>query len=151
MATSHHSNLTGITANTDPSVLFTGNGSCILTPEVTEGPYWVQGELLRKDVTDGEEGVDLHLDVQVIDTKTCEPVPKSYVEIWSCNSTGVYSGVVAGGNGNSADTSILNSTAMRGIQATGDLGVVTFDTKVPGHCKSPICTGIPTSIQSDTF
>lgn len=37
--TTHHSNLTDITPNTDPSILFTGNNSCILAPETTQGPY----------------------------------------------------------------------------------------------------------------
>lgn len=39
LATDHHSDLKGLTADTDPTTLFTGNSSCILTPEVTEGPY----------------------------------------------------------------------------------------------------------------
>jgi protocatechuate 3,4-dioxygenase beta subunit len=75
-------------------------------------------------------------DIQVIDTKTCEPVPETYIEIWACNSTGVYSGVTSQGNGNPADTTNLNSTAFRGVQATGDLGAVSFDTAVPGHCEN---------------
>lgn len=37
--TSHHSNLTGITIDSDPSLLFTGDVHCLLEPEVTEGPY----------------------------------------------------------------------------------------------------------------
>lgn len=39
LATSHASNLTGLTAESDPALLFTGNSSCVLGPEVTEGPY----------------------------------------------------------------------------------------------------------------
>jgi hypothetical protein len=76
LATNHHSDRTDITPDMDPDLLFTGDGACLLTPEVTEGPYWIQGELVRKDVTDGQEGVKLTLDIQVIDTKTCEPVPE---------------------------------------------------------------------------
>lgn len=37
--TSHHSDLDGVTPNADPSLLFTGNNSCILAPETTQGPY----------------------------------------------------------------------------------------------------------------
>lgn len=29
----------------------------------------------------------LFLDIQLVDTKTCEPVPEAYIEIWHCNAT----------------------------------------------------------------
>jgi hypothetical protein len=38
-STNHTSNLTGITASTDPSLLSSDNKSCTLTPEVMEGLY----------------------------------------------------------------------------------------------------------------
>lgn len=91
------------------------------------------GESLRKDVTESEPGVEITLDYQVIDVDTCEPVPDVYVEIWHCNSTGVYSGVVANGNGNSADASNIDNTALRGIQATDTDGVAQFQSIFPGH------------------
>ncbi|KAF2834005.1 aromatic compound dioxygenase [Ophiobolus disseminans] len=131
--TNHKSNLTGVTVDSDPSILFSGNNSCILTPETTQGPYWVQGELLRKDITEDQEGVPLTLDIQIIDVNTCEPVPKAFLEIWHCNSTGVYSGVIANGNGNINDTTNLDQTWHRGIQQSDEDGVVTFDTMFPGH------------------
>ncbi|KAF1921037.1 Intradiol ring-cleavage dioxygenase [Ampelomyces quisqualis] len=135
LATSHKSNLTGITFDSDPSILFSGNNSnsCILTPEVTQGPYWVQGELIREDVTESGEGVPLTLHIQIIDVNTCEPVPQAFLEIWNCNSTGVYSGVVANGNGNINDSTNLDKTFLRGIQQSDDEGVVTFETLFPGH------------------
>ena len=60
------SNLTGITPDTDASILFAGNNSCILTPETTQGPYWVSGELIRTDNTDGQEGVPMTLVLIII-------------------------------------------------------------------------------------
>jgi hypothetical protein len=39
LATDHHSSLTGLTPDSDPDTIFTGNSSCILSPDVTEGPY----------------------------------------------------------------------------------------------------------------
>ena len=54
----------------------------MLSPEVTEGPYYVSGEYIREDVTDGQAGVDLHLELQVLDVNTCEPVVNAYTEIW---------------------------------------------------------------------
>lgn len=38
LATSH--NETGVTPNLDADSLFAGNHSCVLTPEVTQGPYF---------------------------------------------------------------------------------------------------------------
>jgi protocatechuate 3,4-dioxygenase beta subunit len=105
----------------------------VLSPEVTQGPYWVQGELVREDITDDQEGVPLTLDIQIIDVKTCEPVPEAFLEIWHCNSTGVYSGVVANGNGNANDTTNLDNTFHRGIQKSDEDGVVVFETQFPGH------------------
>lgn len=60
-------------------------------------------------------------------------MPNVYVEIWHCNSTGVYSGVVANGNGDSSDSSNLDNKALRGVQATDTDGVVQFQSIFPGH------------------
>ena len=35
----------------------------------------IDGEFIRKDIVEDQEGVPLYLDIQVIDTSTCEPVP----------------------------------------------------------------------------
>lgn len=79
---------------------------------------------------------EVHLETQVYDYNTCEPVEGAYVEIWHCNSTGVYSGIVASGNGDKSDTTNLNKTFLRGVSVTDDEGVVTFDTLFPGHYLS---------------
>ncbi|KAF2690805.1 aromatic compound dioxygenase [Lentithecium fluviatile CBS 122367] len=133
LATDHKSNLTGITADTDPSILFSSNNSCILSPEVTQGPYWVSGELVRQDMSEDQAGVPMTLDIQIIDVNTCEPVPQVYLEAWHCNATGVYSGVIASGNGDSSDETNLDNTFLRGINLSDDDGIVTFDTVFPGH------------------
>ena len=134
--TTHHSNLTGVTASTDPSTLFTSNGTCVLAEDVTQGPYYVTGEMIRNDIVESQDGVPLYLDIQLVDSSTCEPVPEVYIDLWHCNATGVYSGIVANGNGNSADTSNLDTTFLRGVQKTGDDGVVQFQTIFPGHYTS---------------
>lgn len=134
--TTHHSNLTGLTPSADSDVLFTSNGTCILAEDVTQGPYYVTGELIRSNLSETQEGVPLYLDIQLVDSSTCEPVPEVYVDIWNCNATGVYSGIVANGNGNSADSSNLDETFLRGVQKTGTDGVVQFQTIFPGHYVS---------------
>ncbi|RAL58478.1 hypothetical protein DID88_005182 [Monilinia fructigena] len=131
-----HLSTVNYNASTDESIIFSGNNSCILSPEVTQGPYYVSGEYVRKDIVEDQEGVDLILDTQVIDMATCDPVTNAFVEIWHCNSTGVYSGIVSGTNGNSADATNINSTFLRGLQATDDEGVAQFQTLFPGHYTS---------------
>ncbi|KAK3179831.1 hypothetical protein K4F52_008748 [Lecanicillium sp. MT-2017a] len=132
LATSHNDTSFGYSENTSVAQLFSSNNSCLLMPEVTQGPYYVGGEYIREDIRESQEGVDITLDYQVIDVDTCEPVPNVYVEIWHCNSTGVYSGVVANGNGDSSDESNIDNTFLRGIVKTDNDGVAQFQSLFPG-------------------
>lgn len=84
-------------------------------------------------MTDGQAGIPMIIDVQIIDTTTCEPLPNVAIDFWHCNATGVYSGVVSNGNGDSSDASNINATFMRGIQSTDADGVLQFMSVVPGH------------------
>ncbi|KAK9426148.1 putative Intradiol ring-cleavage dioxygenase [Seiridium unicorne] len=108
--------------------VFSANTSCILAPEITDGPYYVTGEYLRSNVIESEycDGVNLFLEVQYIDVNTCEPIPAVAIDIWNCNATGTYSGVGSGQGG-------LNTTFLRGIQLTDHDGVAQFETIFPGH------------------
>jgi hypothetical protein len=70
----------------------------------------------------------------VVDYKTCKVVPDAYVDIWSSNSTGIYTGVQGyPGMGDPKDASILKLTALRGVQPTDANGIATFDGIFPGH------------------
>ncbi|EKD15302.1 uncharacterized protein L3040_001670 [Drepanopeziza brunnea f. sp. 'multigermtubi'] len=115
-------------SSTEEATVYSASTSTVLSPEVTDGPYYILGELIRKNVTEGQIGIPLYLEVQYVDITTCEPVPEIYVDIWNCNATGLYSGVVATGNEESWDTTFL-----RGIQATDSDGVASFETIFPGH------------------
>lgn len=112
--------------------VFDANTSCIQTPEVTAGPYYITGEYFRSNVKETlfSEGVDLFLEVQYVDISTCAPVPTVAVDIWNCNATGTYSGVTG-------DATLpeggLNTTFLRGVQVTDNEGVVSFETIFPGH------------------
>jgi hypothetical protein len=85
-ATTLHNYITA----TPETTIFSANTSCILTPEVTDGPYYVTGESIRKNVVEDQTGVSLYLEVQYLDINTCEPVEGIWVDIWNANSTGVY-------------------------------------------------------------
>jgi protocatechuate 3,4-dioxygenase beta subunit len=91
---------------------------------------------VRENIAEEQEGVEMILDTQVIDMATCDPVPEAMIEIWHCNSTGVYSGIVASGNGDSSDAANINATFLRGLQPTDSLGVAQFSTLFPGHYTS---------------
>lgn len=79
------------------------------------GPYWIQGEILREDITEEQESVPLKLDIQILDVRTCEPVPQAFLEIGHCNSTGVYLGIVGNANGNGKVVSNIDMTFLRGV------------------------------------
>lgn len=136
--TSHLSEF-NVTAGSRSSGLFGvedtifGNSSCVLSPEGEIGPYYVTGEYIRSDVREDEEGFDVIIDGQFIDVDTCDPIPNLYWDIWHCNSTGVYGGVVGSGNGNEDDSTNINSTFLRGLQPTDADGVAQFKTIFPGH------------------
>ncbi|OJK03450.1 hypothetical protein ASPACDRAFT_49635 [Aspergillus aculeatus ATCC 16872] len=130
--TSHHSSL-HVTPNTSELELFSKDPVCILAPEGEVGPFWVKGELIRHDISDGEAGVPIILDGQFIDINTCQPIQDLYWDVWNCNSTGIYSGVQSSMNGNGNDASNLDKTFLRGIQKTDADGVAGFKTVFPGH------------------
>ncbi|PWW74372.1 aromatic compound dioxygenase, partial [Tuber magnatum] len=133
LSTDHETNLTGVTLDIDTGVLFSGDVKCVLQPEVTQGPYYVDGELVRHDVRDGEPGIDLWADIQVVDINTCDPIPNLYLDWWHANASGVYSGVVADGNGDSSDASNINKTFTRGLRPTSSEGVAQLLSIFPGY------------------
>ncbi|MDX2548404.1 intradiol ring-cleavage dioxygenase [Streptomyces sp. WI04-05B] len=71
----------------------------LLTTETTEGPYYIDADKLRQDVTEDEEGIPLTLRLKVIDAETCRPVRNAAVDIWHCSALGIYSGYEDMGNG----------------------------------------------------
>ncbi|WP_406331465.1 intradiol ring-cleavage dioxygenase [Streptomyces sp. NBC_00203] len=71
----------------------------VLTTETTEGPYYIDADKIRQDITEDEEGIPLTLKLKVIDAATCRPVRNAAVDIWHCSALGVYSGYEGMGNG----------------------------------------------------
>ncbi|MGA5360991.1 hypothetical protein [Streptomyces purpurascens] len=80
------------------------SGTCMqLMSSVTEGPYYLDGALVRKNITEGKSGVPLTLRLTVVDaTDGCTPVPGAAVEIWHCDAWGYYSGYTTANPGGSA-------------------------------------------------
>ncbi|KAL2113909.1 hypothetical protein VUR80DRAFT_1762 [Thermomyces stellatus] len=123
-----------VTLDMPPAELFADAGACMLMPAVDQGPLYVLGEEVRKDITNGEPGIPMTLAIQAVDVNTCEPVTDAYLDIWSSNATGIYVGVQGyPGMGDPNDPSILMGTTLRGVQPTDEDGIATFDTLMPGH------------------
>src|SRR5882672_9540056 len=66
--------------------------ACTLSKEVTEGPYWIENSLSRRNITEGKKGAKLALYIKVIDAATCKPIKGADVEIWHADAEGEYSG-----------------------------------------------------------
>lgn len=120
----------GPTSSATPTTV--GAKACTLTPEMTSGPYYIDGAAVRRDVTEGKPGFPLQVEFTVIDSTTCKPLPGAAVDIWHCDANGEYSGW----NGNTLAETFRNGrnkkTYLRGIQITGEDGIATFDTIYPG-------------------
>ncbi|MEV0737720.1 intradiol ring-cleavage dioxygenase [Streptomyces sp. NPDC050549] len=123
------------------------SGECMtLMTSVTEGPYYLDGALVRKDITEGKAGVPLTLRLTVVDaTDGCTPVSGAAVEIWHCDAWGYYSGYTTANPGGSAPAeseegdSANDQTYLRGYQIANANGVVKFETIFPGWYTPRTC------------
>jgi len=119
---------------TTPTPTGTALPSCVVRPEMTEGPYFVDDQLNRSDIRiepsdeSVQEGVPLHLifNVSNVSADTCEALENVQVDVWNCSALGVYSGVQDAG----FDTSDLKF--LRGYQITDEAGKTEFTTIYPG-------------------
>lgn len=119
-------------ATTDPS---TTSGTCVVRPELTEGPYYVDEELNRSDIrSDPSDGtvkagalLALTFNVSSVASSACTPLAGAIVDVWHCDATGIYSDVSDPTFGNTAGKKFL-----RGYQVTDADGVAKFTTIYPG-------------------
>lgn len=120
----------------------TGTGStqpasaldCVVRPELTIGPYFVDNQLNRSDIrlepsdNSVSPGLPLRLVVNVLSvaSNACTPIQGARVDLWHCDSQGVYSGV----SGPGFDTT--GKKFLRGYQLTDAQGRSQFQTIYPG-------------------
>lgn len=108
--------------------------SCIVRPEATEGPYYVDEDLNRSDIrSDPATGLvkdgallTLIFNVSQITQAGCTPLEGAKVEIWHCDAAGAYSDVSDPG----FDTQ--GQKSLRGYQVTDANGQTAFVTIYPG-------------------
>jgi protocatechuate 3,4-dioxygenase beta subunit len=131
----------------------------VLTPQETEGPYFVDEKLNRSDlITDPydnsiQEGLPLMLGLTVSQSVNgaVTPLAGAYVDIWQANASGIYS-----------DEAVENTTGhkfLRGYQVTDAHGNVHFLTVYPGwysgrtahiHCRVRLYSGATATYSFET-
>jgi protocatechuate 3,4-dioxygenase beta subunit len=155
--------LCGLAALSSPSLRAEDSTpACVLASEQEEGPYYIDGALLRPDITDGKSGVPLTLQVVLMDAARCSPLSNAAVDIWHCDAVGVYSGFESQsadqgrgpmrprppgrpgfdgamppppppqGPGGRGRPSASSARFLRGVQITNKRGVAEFRTIYPG-------------------
>lgn len=106
----------------------TGDAMCRITPQATQGPYWIDPKLERSDITEDRKGVPLRLAIRVMDAATCRPFERARVDVWHCDAQGTYSAF----DGQPGVGSTVGQTFLRGHVFTGADGVARFSTVYPG-------------------
>ncbi|WP_308345447.1 intradiol ring-cleavage dioxygenase [Streptomyces sp. ISL-94] len=83
------------------------------------GPYYLDLDRVRSDITEGRDGVPFRLDLTVVRVSAgCRPVAGAAVDVWHADASGTYS---TGG-----------AAFLRGTQVADGAGRCTFRTIVPG-------------------
>jgi len=119
-----------------PTVATAGGAipACVVRPEQTLGPYFVDEKLnrsdIRSDTSDGsvKDGVPLQLIFRVsqVGANGCAPLSGATVDIWHCDALGIYSDV------RDRSFTTVGKTFLRGYQATDANGMAQFTTIYPG-------------------
>lgn len=109
-------------------------GTCVVRPQQTEGPYFVDDRLNRVDITvDPVTGrrrpgktLNVAFSVSRLREQRCEPLPDAQVDLWQCDAMGIYSDV------RDPQFNTAGQKFLRGYQVTDDRGHVQFVTIYPG-------------------
>jgi protocatechuate 3,4-dioxygenase beta subunit len=124
-------------ANTAIAAVQSGQAAvpnCVLTTELTEGPYFVDEKLNRSDIRSDpsdssvKPGTSLAISVRVLGVSgtSCAPVKGAQVDVWQCDASGVYSDAQDPG------FNTKGKKFLRGYQVTDESGVAKFTTLYPG-------------------
>ena len=139
-ASSKRATESGRTAGTTTSTTGAATASCSTIPEETAGPFPGDGSngpnvltesgVVRRDITTSfgsasgtADGIPITLELTLLDTKnSCRPLKKAAVYVWHCDREGRYSLYSDGAT---------DANYLRGVQASGDDGVVQFTSIFP--------------------
>ncbi|MCG8312058.1 MAG: hypothetical protein MI976_02480 [Pseudomonadales bacterium] len=130
-----------ITVGYPDDSIFEASSLCTvsLTGTTTEGPCYFSVDE-SEDISEGLSGLPMQLCLQVID-EACNPLEGFVVEVWHCDTGGVYSADTSGSDDSSrfagnfctgGDNEAENSQWYRGELTTNSSGRVNFRTCFPG-------------------
>ena len=110
--------------------------SCVVRPELMEGPYFLDASLTRSDIraepttSVAREGAPLALAFAVSDVTggRCAPLAGALVDVWQCDAAGAYSGFTDDRQGFKTE----GQRWLRGQQVTDAKGLARFTTIYPG-------------------
>lgn len=145
-STSEASSTSASSSGSSSTSTATATGSCSVIPQETNGPYPGDGSnsngsgianalaltgIVRGDIrssiagaTGVATGVQLTLEIELVNTNaSCADLSSYAVYIWHCDAQGRYSMYSSG---------VTAENYLRGVQATGSDGKVTFTTVFPG-------------------
>lgn len=94
-----------------------------ITPPVGEGPYYINENLNRSNITENRQGIPLTL-IFTVEDINCVPIQGAIVDIWHCDKEGIYS--------DEASQNTVGQKWLRGYQQTDVNGKCTFQTIFPG-------------------
>ena len=108
--------------------------SCVVRPELTEGPVFVEEDLNRSDIrldpSNGKvsEGAqfDLAFRISQIANGACTSLAGVKVDVWHCDAFGVYSDT------DQLGFQTVGQKFLRGYQISDENGIVRFTTIYPG-------------------
>lgn len=111
-----------------------GEPSCFVLPQQTEGPYFVDERLNRSDIRSDPStgqvtrGIPLRLTIRVmgIHGVNCQPLAGAMVDLWQCDAMGFYSDV------RDPWFNTVGRKFLRGYQMTDQTGEARFITIYPG-------------------
>ena len=109
-----------------------GSASCVLSPALTIGPYFVDEKLNRSDLTTDTNDTNvtdaiplaLAITVQQYSSSGCSALSGAQVDLWHADAGGKYSDESSEGT--------TGETYLRGYQVTDSSGLASFKTIFPG-------------------
>jgi protocatechuate 3,4-dioxygenase beta subunit len=121
-------------ASTPDAATPSSGSTCIVRPQQTEGPYFVDERLERSDIrSDPSNGsvrpgspLRLAFRVSRVAGAACTPIAGALVDVWQTDAQGVYSDVVDGA------FNTRGQKFLRGFQLTDAAGLAQFMTIYPG-------------------
>lgn len=107
---------------------FEALGACDLLPDSAAGPFGLDEQFIRSDITEGYPGHPLRVGLRVVD-QDCNPINNAQVEIWHADASGDYSAYADDGIGKDEGE---GSSFCRGTQPVDVNGICDFQALYPG-------------------